>query len=1422
MIYLKEHIFYNLTKPQESIWFSDQFSNVPANNIMGTMFFKKDIDIALLKEAISLTVKNNEALRTKLVMKKEETILKQYFDDTLEFDIPVIDLSSDSMDKFKQLQKEFSAEKFNLLGNYLFHFLIVILPNDEIAFIGKFHHIIADAWSLGLFIDNVAVNYTKLAKKGIDYSLVSGNYTDFIKRESSYLTSNTYLENQNFWVNKLKNVEPISLKTNLKNSYIAKRSVFSIDKNTSVKLGDFCKTQKISPYTLFLAALQIYLYRFTSQSDFSLASPILNRTGKEKSVMGMFVNMISFYMHTEPDMTVLELLNTLSKEVFSCLKNSKYPYMDLLNDLKKFDSSNSYNIVFSFQNMRPKNTIKNLVKYRIEWDFSGYSYDQLAINVTDLNNDGTYSLEYDYLVDLFSAEEISYMHSRIFTILQNIIQNPNVKISDISILSKEEEQKVLTYSAGKKLEYDKSETIVKLFEQAVENYPNQKALVHKDISLIYSDLSNMVNVIANSISSKEIYNSRIAVMCRKSIYMVAALLGVMKSGNCYIPIDPEYPNDRIEYIMENSDCKLLITTTDLKDKFSNKPNIILDDLDFNSKINFADKSLPDMLAYMIYTSGTTGKPKGVKIKHKNIVNTLIWRKNYYQFSPKDAVIQIPSFSFDSSVEDIFTPLISGSTLVMPTSSKLDINSISEDILNNKITHFLVVPSLYKVLLNEKADCLQYLNIITIAGESFPMALIKEHFHKLPHVRIVNEYGPTENSVCSTYYEMKHTDNTIYIGRAIDNCYTYCLDANLNLLPLGSEGELYVSGPGVAEGYFKKEELTKERFMPNPFVPGLSMYKTGDIVKLHTNGLLEFIGRKDKQVKLHGFRIELKEIEEVLLENKEIKDATVTIKKVSENKDMLIAYITSNENVNLEKIYAHLRDKLPYYMVPTIMKMDKFPLTPNGKIDFNKLPIPSVEKKVSTSPKNELEAKFLKICQEVIHNDNFGVEDDFFIDGTADSLNILSISSKLFSQNVNVDTQYFYKYPSIRQLCEFLSSKEYLNNTTKKEFVEPIKNTIPENLTESMLNFTYKNVLLTGVTGFFGVHTLYQLLHHTKCNVYCLVREKQNKTSLDRLINKLNYYFGSDFYTKYQDRIIVITGELSYDNFGLSANDYDKLQKTIDCIINTAAITKHYGSSNVFYKENIKTVQNLIAFCKNTNIVLNQISTTTVSGNFLVSNDLKCDFTENDFYIGQNYEDNMYVYSKFEAERLVLEEEKNGLRANIFRLGNLMARYSDGQFQKNKFDNAYYCRLLALAKLGYLPNNLAEQMLEFTPIDDASLAVVRLLSIPDLNNKIFHVFTDKLIPIQLLLRILSDMNVSCKFIDYDAFMRKLHEKENEGSLALIVSDIGKNNEINYESGIHVKHEITNKYLEKIGFSWHTIDENYLKRFFEKVNFLKDIK
>ena len=820
---------------------------------------------------------------------------------------------------------------------------------------------------------------------------------------------------------------------------------------------------------------------------------------------------------------------------------------------------------------------------------------------------------------------------------------------------------------------------------------------------------------------------------------------------------------------------------------------------------------------MIYTSGTTGNPKGVMIKHENIVNTLIWRKETYKFNENDSVLQIPSFSFDSSVEDIFTPLICGAKLVIPAVSKMDVNVISEELEKNSITHFLVVPSLYKILLKEKLHSLKSLRIITIAGEGFSIALIKEHFEKLPNVRIINEYGPTENSVCSTFYEITANDEKVLIGKPINNCKCYCLDKNQRLLPIGSEGELYVSGPGVSSGYLNKPDITCERFIENPFGGKFKLYKTGDIVKFDFNGNLEFIERADNQVKLHGFRIELKEIENAILEHSFVDDVITVIQTLSNDKQIIVSYVIG-KNIDIDLLYTNLKEQLPYYMVPKIIVLDKFPLNANGKIDRAKLPVPTIEATKKTRAKTELEKTILHVCREVLENKKIGVLDDLFTVANADSLSILTISSKLFNMNIQIGIQDFYKFSTVRELALHAEQNKINDKTTKTDIIKP-SSTAASNYDFDNLCFTYNNVLLTGATGFLGVHILDNLLQNTNCNVYCLIREKYKQTPETRLKNLINFYFDNNYYDKYKDRIFIVSGELSKKQFGLDDTSYLSLQNKIDGIINCAANTKHYGNYNNFKRENIETVKNLIEFAQTYSITLNHMSTTNVCGNFLVNNDIEYNFTENDLYIGQNYEDNVYIHSKFEAEKLIIEAEKAGLNANIFRLGNLMGRYNDGMFQKNKFDNAYFTRLLALAKVGYLPDYLEQQNLEFSPIDNVSDAIIKLLCIPNLKNSIFHIFSDKLIDISVLLKVFEHFNINCKFTSYDEFLQHLNTPENEKILKYIITDINSKKGFDYTSGITVDSSITNEFLNKIGFEWSIIDEEYLIRFFKSTNFTK---
>lgn len=1417
---------YHLTNPQNSIYLSEQFTDTPMNNIVGTMFFKKEIAIDLLKKAVNLTVQNNQAMRTRIFkdvsVDGSSDIPMQYFAEFSPFDIPVFDFLKKSMDDFRVFQKEYAKKRFNIYENALYEFMICLLPNDEIALVCRFHHLITDAWSLGLIIDNFAMNYTRLAN-GMEMPELAGFYTDFVAREQEYVVSDTYLKNKDFWKKTLEDLEPVSLKNTSSDSYQANRIEFAFSMDETNLINDFCKQNRISAYALFLTVLDLYLYRTTAYENFTIQTPILNRLGKEKNTIGMFINMISIPMKNKKDLSVLELLQNVATSSISYFKNAKYPYMHLLKDLRSNHNGQNYNVVYSFQNMRPKTDFPNLVSYHSEWNFVDYMQDEFVINVTDINNSGNYHISYDYRTDLFTEKEIEWIYQRMRTILFGILQNPNQLIREVEILPEAEKKLLLEDFNDTHFSYDATKTLIDLFEEIVLTSPEQTAIVYQDKKHTYRELNNMASIVANQIANSGIKNSKIAILCKKSAWMVASLLGIMKSGNAYIPIDGEYPEERIRYIMQDSKCKMLITSEEYKDLYDFENKIILENLDFSATLHYQSIAKPDSLAYMIYTSGTTGKPKGVKIKHKNILNTLTWRKDYYQFDKNIVVLQIPSFSFDSSVEDIFTPLISGSTLVIPSVTRMDINVICEELVKNKVNHFLVVPSLYKILLHEKLETLSTLKFVTIAGESFPMALVKEHFEKLPHVRLINEYGPTENSVCSTYYELTAEDESILIGKPIYNDKCYVLDENLNLLPMGCKGELYVSGPGVSEGYLGRPELNQERFLKNPFGYPYSMYKTGDIVSRHFDGNLEFVGRDDGQVKLHGFRIELKEIEKNILKNKKVSDCLVVIKENSSGKQILVAYVTSYEkDFDVSILYETLRKTLPFYMIPTIVKLDAFPLTPNGKIDKKQLPLPALKNVHNSVPKTELEHDILTVCQDVLMNPNLGIYDDFFTDGNADSLSILTINSRLFAKGITVHTQDFYQYPTVESLAYYLENNKKENPDKLAFMVKPKMTSFPENITKKDLYFPYQNVLLTGVTGFLGIHILDYLLKNTNCMIYCIIREKYNQKPEKRLENLLGFYFDNHYYSMYQNRIIVLSGELSKEFFSLSQEDYSNLQKNIDCIINTAANTRHYGSYSTFERENINTVKNLILLAKPTGIILNHMSTTNISGNYLVENDISYCFTENDFYIGQNYEDNVYIHSKFEAERLILEEEYKGLKANIFRLGNLMARFSDGVFQKNKFDNAYYTRLLALAKIGYLPDDLREQQLEFTPIDETAEAIVKLLMIPNLENSIFHIFSDKLITIYDLLQVFSNYDYDCKFTNYDDFIHHLYLPKNEKILKYIISDLNQDKKFNYHSDIVINQTLTNQFLDFVGFQWSKIDETYLKKFFDAINFTKDME
>lgn len=1408
---------YKLTNPQQSIWFTEQFfEGSTINNICGTTIINENVDFEILKKAINTFLKDNDTFRFHIILDKDG-LPYQYVTPFSEIDFR-INFIKDKRNLIK-LENKVVSTVFNIFDNDLFNIQIFKFNNGKGGFITCCHHLIADAWTAGIVASRITSIYSDLLNNKEAQHLQT-SYINYINEEKEYMNSDKFNADKDYWQNTFNTIPevgtiPYSF-TSTVASCTAERDSFVLNKSLVLKIDNYCRKNKISTFNFFMAVFAVYIGRVSNLSNFTLGTPILNRSNFiEKNTPGMFISTVPLVFSIRENSTFLSFAKEVSINSMGLLRHQKYPYQKILEHIRKSNPSqpNLYDILISYQNSRTNRASSN-INYDVRWTFNKTTADSLDISIHDMNDDGMLNISYDYQLSKYTKREIDLLNKRIEYIVSQVLDNPNINISNINILTEDESLVIKKFNSTKHT-LNSNLTIIDLFEKAVKKFPNNTAIIYNNQPISYIDLNNLVNAIALIINERNFSNKRIAVIANKSLKIVATFLAIMKTGNSYIPIDPTYPKERIEYILKNSCCDLVVCDSNFPVDYVD--TFLLKEIDLSKKYEFASVCSPDELAYMIYTSGSTGNPKGVPIKQKNIVNTLIWRKNYYNFDSSITVLQIPSFSFDSSVEDIFTPLISGSILVIPGYNKIDINKACEYIEKYNINHFLVVPSLYKIFLAEKSKYLKNFKFVTIAGESFNQNLVKEHFRRLPHVRLVNEYGPTENSVCSTSYEFSKENSSVYIGSPIYNCKCFVLDKTLNFLPPEIPGELYLSGKGLSEGYFNNPVLTSERFITTKKF-NYPLYKTGDIVSFDAKRGLVFVGRNDSQIKMHGFRIELQEISNLILKNKDVKECISIYKKFDNSKSAIFSYVlTKSNNFSLENLYSFIKANLPYYMIPEIIVLDKFPTTPNGKIDTRALPakLITLEKKHS-QPTNRIEEEMLKICKEVLNTKDLFVDDNLFDVGMADSLNILTITSKLFAKGFSVPAQMFYKYSTIEKIVESLKVEQE-KEEIEFEKVKPLHITNFNNFNYDNLSFNYSNILLTGATGFLGIHILYDLLTKTNARINCIVRKKENFSSYDRLKDLFLLYFTDKKIELFEKRVKVYEGDLSAKYFGLTSLEFSEISHC-DNVIHAAAITKHYGDFKIFYNSNVIATKNIVDFCTKFNIVLNYMSTLSIGENSIPNSNIISLFTENDFYIGQKYKGNVYISSKFKAESLVLDAQKIGLNANIYRLGNLMGRYYDGKFQVNKYDNAFYMKLLVLSKLAQFPNSLNDKILDFSPIDNVSSAIIKLMCIPNLKNCIFHLANLNSISVSQLASIFNNLGVKLNCVTDIVFTKSL--EQNPNLMRYFIAELS--NDFSINSNIIVKNDITNEFLDMVGFNWPSINETYISKFLNNTNFYNDLK
>ncbi|MDO5556013.1 MAG: amino acid adenylation domain-containing protein, partial [Clostridia bacterium] len=938
--------FYNLTDQQREIWNIEQYyKNTTINNISGTLIIKQKVDFEKLRKSINIFVQKNDSFRTRILIKDGEP--KQLIKENLQFSIKEENLIN--KDELNKIENEIVSTPFNLINSNLFEFTIIKYNDGTGGFNANVHHIISDAWTMSLLINQIINIYEKLINNEEIEEDISPSYLEKITSNEEYKKSEKYIKDREYWENTFKDIPETAciLPYMCKEQNLdAKRKEYTVEQNLSQKIGIFCERNKVSIYSFLMSIYSFYLSRVSGIETPIIGTPILNRKNfREKNTTGMFVSTITNKINVNNELKFIDFLFMTAKTQREIFKHQEFGYEGILKLIRKRHNTSArlYDVMLSYQNAR-NNSDKSKISYETNWIFNNYLLNSLLINIYDMDNTGKLKIFYDYQKCKFLDKDIDNIHKRILHIFEQVVSNENIKINDIEIVTLDEKQKLLFDFNNTEKHYEKDKTIHQLFEEQVNKTPNEIAIVCGNNQLTYKELNEKANQLAHYLrKNKDIRkNDIIGIMINRSLEMIVGIIAILKSGAAYLPLDPEYPEDRIIYILEDSSAKMVLvnnTTENMISKKIDKTNISLENSLFTdeSKENLKNVNIATDLIYLIYTSGSTGNPKGVMLNHKNINNYICGLKEKIDFSEDKTMVSITTICFDIFVTEIWATLLNGIKVILANENEQNIPKLLSELCEeNTVNMIQTTPSRFDVLINsDSCEFLKNMSDILVGGESLNDSLLYK-LKSLTKANIYNMYGPTETSVWSTVKELTKT-NEITIGKPIINTQVYILDKSKRLLPPNIIGEIYIGGDGVSDGYLNREELTKEKFVQVPFALE-KIYNTNDIGYVKNNGEVVHLGRSDFQIKINGHRIELGEIENVILKFKNISNCVVIAKKNEYGKESIYAYYTAKEIINITILREFLQNKLPQYMIPQyFMQLEELPYTPNGKIDRKKLP-----------------------------------------------------------------------------------------------------------------------------------------------------------------------------------------------------------------------------------------------------------------------------------------------------------------------------------------------------------------------------------------------------------------------------------------------------------------------------------------------------
>lgn len=1434
--HVKNSEYYPTSSAQKRIYYACEMGGISSTsyNVPGGIIFDKCPDLKKLENSFNELIERHPALRTYFDL--VDGSLVQKILDKLHISLKLENMKQETLD---DLFKEF-VQPFNLKETPLFRVKLVSLKDNKVILLLDIHHIINDGASLEILLNDLCSFYNEKPLDNLQY-----DYKDYSIWENEQINSDKLRDDENYWISKWKDKEipllniPSTHPRPTVLSYKGRNSYYKFNTELTANIFKICRKYNITPFMLLLSAYYATIYKYSGQEDIVVGSPVLGRDQKElNNIVGMFVNTLPLDAHIDGSMQFIELCNNVKNNCLNAFSHQTYPFDLIVKNLDiKRDSSRNplFDVMFVYQN-------KNNSSFKLSDDINAHLYYpdfhsskfDMTLEVKPL--DDYLYLHFEYFTDLFDENYINRFAEHYKKLIEEVLNNMEICINSINIITKTEENKLLKTFNDTAVKYDKNKLLITYFEDQVKNSPNKTAIIFNDKKLTYEDLNKEANRIANYLISHNVKaNQVVSILLNRSDMLIASVLGVLKSDAAYLLIDGSLPHDRIEYMLNDSKSVLLITNSQM-DQFNINNKLLLDkeNLDDFSDKNPVCNSNNEDIFNIIYTSGSTGNPKGVALRRLGIINMILSYKELLHTDECNTFLSISAVSFDMFIVENFVSLFTGKTVVLSNDEEQKIPVYTNNLIKKyNVDFILTTPTRINLLLSNIANVndWQSVKVIQVGGEVFTKDLYN-HIRQYSNAHIYNGYGPSEFTACCCNKEIVD-DKNITIGTPFCNTKIYVLDDTLSLCPIGVPGEICVSGDGIAKGYLNRPDLTDKVFIKNPF-DNNRMYKTGDIGRYLPNGEIEYIGRRDFQIKIRGLRVELSEIEKKLQDYPDVKNCSVVY--VNDSSDPYIAaFFTSNIKLDISQIRLNLSKSLPLYMVPKyFVQINELPINNNGKVDKKallKYKIDTKSENTYVSPTNDTEKLFCGIWENLLET-KVGIDNDVFELG-ADSLLAIKFKTELLTHDIDIPYAAIFKYTTVRQLADYYLQKSEIKETNKIDTQDysDINNTLNNNTISNFIKFiphlassTNNNVLLLGGNGFVGAHILHEFMQRDKGTAYCIIRDKNGEAAQSRFMNILHFYFGNNLDKFVGNRIKIITGSLTEHHFGLSNKTYNDIIENIEVVINAAAMVKHYGSNEKFKAINVDLTKTLIEFCKKYNKRLVHISSISVSGTssidrsyaYRTSNDNQFSFAENNLYVGQQL-DNLYIKSKFDAEKDILSQISNGLNAQILRLGNITNRYNDGQFQVNATENAFLNRITTFIKLGYIPEELRNTLLEFTPVDVCAKAIITILQnyVPDFT--VFHVYNSNYISMNTLINYFEEELIHIEFINSDLFSQNIKKLLKTSSkkdiLSGIINDIDANYKIQYSSEIPTISEFTKYFLYKFGFTWPEIDKNYITKYID---------